>query len=53
MIPNNNNNIQETSLIIKENQSLIVFKKNIKKLVIISIKSILYATFLIIANIIV
>ncbi len=54
MIPNNElNNLKtnETALILKENQSLIV-KTRIKKVLIISLKSILYALFLIIANIV-
>ena len=54
MIPDNElNNLKtnETALVLKENQSLIV-KARIKKVLIISLKSILYALFLIIANIV-
>ena len=54
MIPNNeinNPKTNETALVLKENQSLIV-KARIKKVLIISLKSILYTLFLIIANIV-
>lgn len=54
MIPNNEiNNLKtnETALVLKESQSLII-KTKIRKVLIISLKSVLYALFLIIANIV-